>query len=213
MLHQHYTEYLKKELDFLKLLISRFHEQEKIADVELDIALAKMQGIYEQLLKLKLIHKQLANVKESPIKTDIVPDKTDIPDIAPAKVPEPTVVEPVIKSRQGETAILADKIRPTVYNPINETLAAQQKPITDLSSRLQTTPLNSVAAGIGLNERFLYIRELFQGNGERYNETIKTLDAAASLDEALAFVKQFEWEQTAESTQQFIHLIHRRHAN
>jgi len=54
MYHRNYTTYLQKELDFLKLLIARFHEQEKVNGIELDFALSKMQEIYGQLLRMKI---------------------------------------------------------------------------------------------------------------------------------------------------------------
>jgi hypothetical protein len=54
MYHRNYTTYLQKELDFLKLLVSRFHEQENVNGLELDVALQKTQDVYEQLLRIKL---------------------------------------------------------------------------------------------------------------------------------------------------------------
>ncbi|MDR0815247.1 MAG: hypothetical protein LBN37_05800 [Bacteroidales bacterium] len=230
MLHQQYTEYLKKELGFLKLLISRIHEQENIADVELDLALTKTQGIYEQLLKLKLIHRQLAEVdKEKTLvqKPVAVPEPEQMT-VEPEKTaPEPPVVKPVpapekkpakpektaeSATQKGESGILADKIRPTGYNPINEALA-QKNPVTDLAGKLQGARLNTISSGIGLNERFLYIRELFGGNGDLYNDTIKKLDTAGSLAEALGHIADFKWNTEDENVQKFIALVHRKHAN
>ncbi|MDR3094162.1 MAG: hypothetical protein LBU62_05920 [Bacteroidales bacterium] len=226
MLHQQYTEYLKKELGFLKLLISRIHEQENIADVELDLALTKTQGIYEQLLKLKIIHRQLAEVdKEKTLaqKPVAVPapevektEKAEEPAKEAAPVVEPEeveVAETVEKAAPKEEAgILADKIRPIGYNPINESLA-QKNPVSDLAGKLQGARLSTISSGIGLNERFLYIRELFGGNGDLYNDTVKKLDAAGSLAEAIGYIADFKWDTEDENVQKFVALIHRKHTN
>jgi hypothetical protein len=231
MLHQQYTEYLNRELGFLKLLISRIHEQENITDVELDLALTKTQGIYEQLLKLKLIHKQLAEVdKEKTVKKADEPVQEVKPVVEAEKVTEEPkeivqkspIIEPVPEksvsvpaertATKGEASILADKIRPVGYNPINESIA-QKNPVADLAGKLQGARLSSISAGIGLNERFLYIRELFGGNGDLYNDTIQKLDAAGSLAEAMAYIAAFKWDTKEATVQNFIALIHRKHAN
>ncbi|MDR1866168.1 MAG: hypothetical protein LBR08_11440 [Bacteroidales bacterium] len=247
MLHQHYTEFLKRELDFLKILVSRFHEQEQIADVELDLTLLKVQGIYEQLLKLKLIHRQLSGAESAkarpaenaapPVQSEAGEDAPVLREAAPvaeaaeeravesfrAEAPETEAKEAVAEEREETPAAvlprgsrgnitLADRIKPAGYNPINETLA-QKNPVNDLSSRLQTTPLESITAGIGLNDRFLYIRELFGGNGELYADTVQKLDGASSLAEAMNFVNErFRWDGETESAQKFLHLIRRRHS-
>ncbi len=254
MHHQHYTGYLQKELDFLKLLIARFHEQEKLSGLEVDIALAKAQDIYEQLLRLKLLpdstqpgkpeKKTGKNEEPGSIVTEkkgspvVVSSQEEILNVAIEQEPVPVKVEKKeeVVSVKKETeekiqpatnevhtqhtpekkpvkkeGILAEKIRPTTYHPINETIV-QNKSVADLSSRLQTTPLSSIVSGIGLNDRFLYIRELFQGNADMYNDTVRHLDAVASLHDALEFVdRHFDWNKEDETTQKFIHLVHRRH--
>ena len=190
MYHRNYTNYLQKELDFLKLLVSRFHEQEKVNDLELDVALLKMQGIYDQLLRIKFTPEPEQTVQQEPIP---VPEE---------KKPQADVVKPVI---------LAEKISPPDVQPINET-PVQQKTGGDLSNKWQTAPLSSIVSGIGLNDKFLYIRELFDGDSDLYNNTIRRLDAVKSLEEALAFIREhFDWNEKNETVQNLMSLVHRRH--
>lgn len=250
MHHQNNIEYLQKELDFLKLLITRFREREKIAGLELDIALLKTQEIYEHLLKLRLTsavepHKAEDSVpeivKEKPVaeekpkqtasakKKDHSVSEPEPPEIRETKIPEPIDEEvkkqsvPVAeeekskpvktepKPKKTDPEILAEKIRPAAYQPINETLA-QQKTTIDLAGKMQTAPLESIASGIGLNDRFLYIRELFRGDSGLYNDTVRQLDSATSLNDAMDFIgRHFDWDKKNDATKKFIHLIHRRH--
>ena len=226
MYHRNYTTYLQKELDFLKLLVSRFHEQEKVNGLELDVALQKTQEVYEQLLRIKIVPETVKVpapvVIPEPEKVVVVPDKRILKE-EPAPVQEekktkketPTPV-PEEKKQQAEpakAAILAEKISPSDFHPINETLA-QQKTGADLSSKMQTAPLTSIASGIGLNDKFLYIRELFNGDNTMYSNTIRNLDAANSLKDALDFIhRQFDWDEKNETAQKFVALVYRRHGN
>ena len=229
MYHRNYTTYLQRELDFLKLLVSRFHEQEKVNVLELDVALQKTQEVYEQLLKIKLTPEE--DVTFPVIEKIIAPPVQQ--STPPVQQPEPTKKEPLLKPQPVHVAapekvvvvkeekkqqvdsvksgILADKLGTSDYQPINETLA-QKKTGNDLSSKLQTAPLSSISLGIGLNDKFLFIRELFKSDNVLFNNTIKQLDSMGSLEKALDFVQRnFDWDEKSETTQKFVHLIHRRH--
>ena len=216
MYHRNYTTYLQKELDFLKLLVARFHEQEKVNGLELDVALSKMQEIYEQLLQIKFVPEAETDKdkdklpkaeKPAAVVTENKEDKST-PVCEEKKQPDCSSIAESVK-----ISILAEKIGPSDFHPINETLA-QKMPGNDLSSKLQTAPLNAINAGIGLNEQFLYIRELFKGDSDLYNNTIRYLDSAESLDDAMDFIhRNFDWDKTNETTQKFISLVYRRHSS
>ena len=238
MYHRNYTTYLQKELDFLKLLVTRFHDQEKINGLELDVALSKTQDIYDQLLRIKLLPEAEASVftvvekpiisppqrpdppkKEQPQKPQtadiVVPEKAPV--VKEEKIAKKETVAVSEEKKQppvaepAKTSILAEKISPSDFQPINETLA-QQKVGNDLSSKLQTAPLSSMVAGIGLNDKFLYIRELFKGDNVLYSNTIRLLDTAESLEDALDFIhRHFDWDEKNDTTQKFINLVYRRH--
>jgi len=225
MYHRNYTSYLQRELDFLKLLVSRFHEQEKVNGLELDVALQKTQEVYEQLLKIKLMPEPESFptvIVEKKVAPPVQPPETTRkeplvkPKAVDDVVPEKIVVVKEEKKPKVDTAksgILADKLGTSDFQPINETLA-QKKTGNNLSSKLQTTSLSSISSGIGLNDKFLFIRELFKSDSVLYNNTIKYLDTADSLEVALDFIKRnFDWSEKNETAQKFIHLIHRRHGN
>ena len=236
MYHRNYTTYLQKELDFLKLLVSRFHEQEKVNVLELDIALQKTQEVYEQLLRIKLLPEEGIDEKKTALPKP-EPEPKSEPRIKPVVVeveisaPEEKniVVEqkkkivkeeplPVREEKQqqadsAKSTILAEKISPSDFHPINETLA-QKKTGNDLSSKLQTAPLISISSGIGLNDKFLFIRELFKSDNDLYNNTIQHLETVDSLANAMDYIHHhFDWDEKNETTQKFINLVHRRHGS
>jgi hypothetical protein len=213
MYHRNYTTYLQKELDFLKLLVSRFHEQEKVNGLELDVALQKTQEVYEQLLRIKVIPEN-GDEKEAPVEVS-VPKKKVVEQEPKIIKEEPIPVREVIQPEtlNSKPEILAEKISPSDFHHINETLA-QQKTGNDLSSKLQTKPLSSIPSGIGLNDKFLFIRELFKGDNILYNNTIQLLDQSDSLANALGYIQHhFDWDEKNETAQKLINLVHRRHGN
>ena len=79
-----------------------------------------------------------------------------------------------------------------------------------LDHRLASFPLASLEAAIGLNDRFLFIRELFGNDTSLFNKTIRQLDQMQSLDEAVSFLSNnFKWRKNDPSLK-FAQLIKRR---
>ena len=77
-----------------------------------------------------------------------------------------------------------------------------------------TTPFNRITAlrqAIGLNDKFLMIRDLFGGDSERYEATIDTLDEFEDLDECIIYiVENFRWNPDLEAAKLLVSLIERK---
>ena len=110
-----------------------------------------------------------------------------------------SVVEPIVSQPQrlgesfGEVKTLADK------------MAKDGNP---------TTPFNRITElrqAIGLNDRFLMIRDLFGGDATRYEATIDTLDEFEDLDECIIYiVENFRWNPDLEAAKLLVSLIERK---
>jgi hypothetical protein len=75
-----------------------------------------------------------------------------------------------------------------------------------------STPVSSLPKSIGINDRFRFIKELFGGDSDLYNDTIKILDNIGSLVSALLYIESnFSWDKNSDSVKQFISLIRRRY--
>lgn len=83
-------------------------------------------------------------------------------------------------------AILAEKFSKEAS--INENLANKRS--TSMESRLAGKPIDNIARNIGINDRFLIIRELFDGNSEEYSRLIRNLDDAGNYDRALELIRE-----------------------
>jgi len=98
---------------------------------------------------------------------------------------------------------------------LGESVAAQRS-INDLigedykEDSFTNRPLKSIREGISLNDRFLFVRELFGNNNDKFNEAVDKLDRAENIQEAVHFLKSnYKWSKS-ETSQKFLSLVKRR---
>jgi hypothetical protein len=82
-----------------------------------------------------------------------------------------------------------------------------------LEHKLSNMPVSSLQSAIGINDRFQYIRELFDGNSDLYNETVTKLDSMNEIKDAVVYLQNnFKWKKT-EISLKFVNLLKRRFPN
>lgn len=109
----------------------------------------------------------------------------------------------------GETAIIADQFsnRPESYN---ETLGNIKRE-GDISEILKSKPVSSLSEAIGINDKFLFIREIFKGDNTLYNSMITRLDSARSFTDANEMISGIaEGNTENEAVKQLIEIVKRR---
>ena len=90
---------------------------------------------------------------------------------------------------------------------VNDLISADSQ---KLETKISNMPVSSIQTAIGINDRFQYIRELFDGDAEKYAETVTKLDSLSDLKEAVVYLQQnFKWKKTDVSLK-FVTLIKRR---
>ena len=79
-----------------------------------------------------------------------------------------------------------------------------------LENKISNMPVSSIQAAVGINDRFQYIRELFDGDADKFAETVAKLDSMSDLKDAVVYLQQnFKWKKT-EVSLKFVTLIKRR---
>lgn len=129
---------------------------------------------------------------------------------------------------EAEAEEIAEPIQPAVERVVVEEQSAEEpKCLADVlgggvktlgdamaSSDEPTTPLNRVTElrkAIGLNDKFLLVRDLFGGDVERYEATIDTLDEFEDLDECMIYiVENFRWNPDSEAARLIVSLLERK---
>jgi cyclopropane fatty-acyl-phospholipid synthase-like methyltransferase len=61
----------------------------------------------------------------------------------------------------------------------------------DITDYLKSQPVANLSRAIGVNDRFLFIRELFNGNSESYSQAIIKIDEAKNLSDAKTLIQNF----------------------
>lgn len=73
------------------------------------------------------------------------------------------------------------------------------------------TPVDDLIKAIGINDRFLYQRELFKGNKLAFDAAVETVNAATSYNQAYQYLRQsFGWDETDPTVEAFLKAVHRR---
>lgn len=95
--------------------------------------------------------------------------------------------------------------------PMNEALG-KQTAHTDVASKLHAqSVVNDLRQSIGINDRFMLIRNLFNGNSEAYNTAINELNAFADLDNALLYMQEnYQWDPDSEGVRLLVDLLERK---
>jgi hypothetical protein len=79
-----------------------------------------------------------------------------------------------------------------------------------MESNLSNSPITSLRAAIGLNDRFIFIREIFNNNTDKYNTIIDKLDKMERIQEAVEYLKANLSMQKNEASLKFVDLLKRR---
>ncbi len=79
---------------------------------------------------------------------------------------------------------------------------------------MQSKPLNNINHAVGINDRFLYQKELFNNDKDLYKLTIERINNAESYEQAMDYLNSnFEWDEESATTQKFLELVKRKFLN
>lgn len=120
-----------------------------------------------------------------------------------AETIEPVVTEEVTssisngESKEEESAILNDQLQASASGVLGE--------------QLSTHRLKDVQSAIGINDRFLFIRELFNNSAEDYNSAIEFVNQSANYTAVDNWIKtEKDWDPENPTVNQFIEVVKRK---
>lgn len=116
---------------------------------------------------------------------------------------------PII-AQQNATTELNERVM-TNGVELNEKFTTEEKPI------FAEAPLKDLKKGIGLNDKFLFMTELFRNDEAMYDRSIKTINSFNIYQEAQFWIERelkikLGWDDEQEATQHFYDLVKRRFA-
>jgi len=95
---------------------------------------------------------------------------------------------------------------------LNDQLREEKKEVGHL---LKETPIKDLKKGIGVNDRFVFLSDLFRGDEAMYERSLKTINGFRILPEAEYWINRelkikLGWDDNHHVTQQFYQLVRRR---
>ena len=142
------------------------------------------------------------------------PEPVTIPE--PEFIPEPKVKpEPVfrpepVKPKPPVRETIADTTHYLRDDSLNDVLG-KQKPVHDIASTITETPVSDIWSAITINERFLFIRELFANDAEGFKKTVSHLNSLDSWENARIHLEgRFSWKAGDQVASDFMNVVRRR---
>ncbi|BDX36956.1 hypothetical protein CYCD_03110 [Tenuifilaceae bacterium CYCD] len=158
--------------------------------------------------KSTLIEEDMLRIEEPIAK----PEKTEIvsqPKVHVQKEAKPVELDTHDTEEHAQGEILAEKFKGK--QKFRNEIIAEHSAKKDVSSKLQNKPISDLAKAIGINDKFLFTKELFDGDSVRYAETIGHLNSLSDLNDAIIFLQDnFQWPEDNESAVKFIDLVRRK---
>ncbi len=152
-------------------------------------------------------------------------ESQEMPEAEPGETPEEPVAEEEPVEEKPE---LVEKTEKPVEPPkttldlfstappetLGETLKSSEKPA--VADSLQMSGINDLREAIGINDKFLFINELFNGDLERYNKVIDELNGFSGLSGAQTYLTelqvQYQWAEDGPAYEKLNVLLERKFA-
>jgi len=197
-----------KDLDEARTIIDDLKKYPGVPVLQVELAKSKCKSAAELISLLKILQEQIEPVR-----------KMDTIDTAKQEEPQIRKTEPKTSSvpsdelkktaeKAAESSIIADRFV-HLASSINEQLGSHKD--EELSGIHMAKPVSSLSEAIGINDRFLFVREIFNGDREAYNQAIEKLENAENLLDAKAVLMSYTGNSADnEASKQLLDLVKRK---
>ncbi|PZX52663.1 hypothetical protein [Algoriphagus chordae] len=196
---------------------------------------ANYQAIQESLESVNLLLATLGDIKPFDLDAYLVQESLE-PKPTPSPRPEPNKVEESKSSFFDQVEVEAaeskksspepekvkepEPVKTEKVNYTNGTSGAFDS--NHLKARFETLSykgmkgiMGELAESLAINQRFMFTKELFDGNADLLKHALKSIDKCDSFEEAIGLVNarfagELSWESEAEPVQEFLLLVYRK---
>jgi hypothetical protein len=225
-----------RDLEEAREIIDDLKKYPGVPVLQVELAKSKCKTAGEVIALLKTIQnnviseEKIVQVIQEPVKKEVIIKKESASQKPEASIafgkapategsPKPEIdnPKPLIKQdehdqhvkKKSESAIFADTFS-HLSGSLNEQLGSR-KADEDVSDLLKTKPLSSLTEAIGVNDRFLFIREIFHNNRDAYSQAISRLDNTESINDARAIIMSYTGDNNEnEAVKQLLDLVKRK---
>lgn len=173
-------------------------EEEKIIEI-LQVDEAEIEAELEEIKRNAKAIQKISTQNKPHI--FLPEEEEDIPTLSHQQQPRPEPVKKEINEAVGMNT-----------SSLNERLKQSK---IDLGDTLTELPIRDLRKAIGVNDRFLFINELFRGDEAAYERSIKTINSFSIFPEAEYWIQRElkvknAWDDSDELVRQFYQLVKRR---
>jgi hypothetical protein len=148
-----------------------------------------------------------------------VSPETPLEIITIEKVPErgqwpfdPLAEKPIDRFTLSQRAREVNDVIGSGTTSLNDKLKSE---VADLKSAINDTPVRDLRKAIGVNDRYVFINQLFRGDEVMYERSLKTINGFRILPEAEYWMERelkvkLGWDENREATRHFYQLVKRR---
>ncbi len=142
-------------------------------------------------------------------------EPAEIPTLTHQKQVVVTENIPPIKKKQENFIEEYNTLHAKEIENLNEKLREEKQEVATL---LQEAPIRDLKKAIGLNDRFLFVNDLFRGDENMYERSLKTINAFNIYPEAEYWIQRelkvkLSWPDNSDSAKLFNQLVRRRFAS
>jgi hypothetical protein len=221
-------DFIIKDLKEAGDIIDDLKQYPGVPELQVELAKSKCRSASEVISLFRNLPGKVTHIREEisvpreEIRQFKEPEKTIVSEHI-QEVNKREIVESNVKDNSAEATV---KQAQTTKEPVESAIIADQylnmpesyyekirgsKHEDDVLEILHTKPLQSLNEAIGINDKFLFIREIFNGNGDLYNQAIKKLESVGNLAEARSVVMSYTGDNTEnEAITQLLDLIKRK---
>ena len=206
-----------RDLEEAREIIDDLKKYPGVPVLQVELAKSKCKTAGEVIALLKTIknnvieEEKTGKVIEEPIRKEVIVNKE-----SEGQEPETERQLLLMKKEEhdhhkkpSESSIIADTFS-HLSGSLNEQIGSH-KTDGDLSQRLKSKPISSLTEAIGVNDRFLFIREIFNNNKDAYAQAISRLDHAENLCDASAIIMSYTGDNNeTEAVIQLLDLVKRK---
>lgn len=210
----------------LKAHFDDLDKQEQLSQDELKALMEETELLYKKMVIFNYLGTKTENVAEVVVpvsleEREIVivdPPKNElIAEPEPESKNQPAIIENKTEEHLpvSEANVITDLKEESIVMPVAENVTIKSSGIKEEKTvNARKESLADIKAGIGINDKFQFISELFAGNGDKYEEAIKQFNSLESIESSLLYVEalraQYGWKDDADAAQRLTELVKRR---
>lgn len=139
-----------------------------------------------------------------------------VPDLAGAPTENFSEPQQTPLPNDVNTMVIEEEIKVTIKSEkrsLND-LLTERREDNSLNTRFQTAKITDLTKSISINDKFLFIRELFRNRGEEFSQAIQVLNNSQNMEQAFEYLDKLKqhyfWDSTSPAYLAFCDLIRRK---